>query len=335
MNANSLAKLEIPAPTGSQPKGSGHHSLGVLFKALGDPLRLQIVRLLKGDSLSVSELCEVLDMRQSALSHHLKVLVEVDLLVRRREGTAVFYRRGLATGPRAPLVTTLFDNIDREPLNQSLTLGMRRVQQQREQNSLAFFRTHSARFREQQELIASWADYAQATLHLLDHCPDLPDLPIIEIGAGDGRLLPMLAERQSRVVALDNAPEMLEDAKATAGHLDGVAFWLGDTSVLQEQRGAFSVAIMNMVLHHTPHPERVLAEAALGLAPGGALIISELLAHDQAWAREHCGDLWLGFEPGQLTAWGQAAGLVNRTELFITQRNGFQIQVRLLQRELG
>jgi ArsR family transcriptional regulator len=67
--------------------------------------------------------------------------------------------------------------------------------------------------------------------------------------------------------------------------------------------------------------------------PGGRIIISELCAHDQLWAREHCGDLWLGFEAGQLSDWAQAAGLESRAELFLAQRNGFQIQVRLFQKQ--
>ncbi len=137
------------------------------------------------------------------------------------------------------------------------------------------------------------------------------------------------------MVALDNAPEMLEGARSYAGQTANISFELGDTSTLQNSDTRYSAAVMNMVLHHTPKPQQVLAEAGAALAPGGVLIISELVAHDQAWAREHCGDLWLGFEPDQITAWAQAAGLESRAELFITQRNGFQIQVRSLQRALS
>jgi len=86
------------------------------------------------------------------------------------------------------------------------------------------------------------------------------------------------------------------------------------------------------VLHHTPDPRRVLAEAAQLLAGDGFLVVSELCAHDQGWAREHCGDLWLGFDAEQLSAWAAAAGLEHRRRLFIAQRNGFQIQVQLFQR---
>ena len=329
MNAKAIA--HIPT-SGHQHANDAPVSLAVVFKALGDALRVQIVRLLKGDSLSVSELCDVFDMRQSALSHHLKVLVEAGVLVRRKEGTAVFYRRALPSGERIGLIETAFASIDSESLGLSVKNGLQRVQRQREQNSLTFFRSNSHRFRQQQDLIASWDDYSQAALHLLERCDNLATLPVLEIGPGDGRLLPLLATQAQQVVALDNAPEMLEDAKKMAGHLPNVEFWLGDTQALSGHEQAFSAAVINMVLHHTPNPDMVIAQAAQSLAPGGSLIISELIAHDQAWAREHCGDLWLGFEPEQLKEWGRAAGLENRAELFITQRNGFQVQVRLLQK---
>lgn len=335
MKSSTAAHLTASAGTQLAANSAQSVTLAALFKALGDPLRLQIVRLLKGDSLSVSELCEVFDLRQSALSHHLKILVEAGLLVRRREGTAIFYRRGLAITPDAVLLETLYRSIDAEPLSTGLKVAMARVQQQREENSLAFFRTNHVRFREQQELIASWEDYSQAALHLLDHSNAPVGYPLIEIGPGDGRLLPLLAQRATTVVALDNAPEMLEGARTYASKATNISYVLGDTSTLHNSAERYGAAIMNMVLHHTPKPQQVLAEAGAALAPGGVLIVSELVAHDQAWAREHCGDLWLGFEPDQITAWAEAAGLESRAELFITQRNGFQIQVRSLKRKLS
>ena len=330
MQMNQAADITPFAPAGTAAETDV--PLSGVFKALGDPLRLQILRLLKDDSLSVSELCDVVELRQSALSHHLKVLVQADLLVRRREGTAAFYRRQLPAGERAELLARVFENIDAEALPSALKQGLTRVQAQREQNSLMFFRDNSDRFREQKELIASWADYTQAALHLLERCSGRSIQTLLEIGPGDGSLLPALSSRAKQVVALDNSAAMLESAKTTAGDLANVTFELGDTQHMLAQNSRFDVAMANMVLHHTPHPEHVIADAAQLLNPGGCLVISELCAHDQAWAREHCGDLWLGFEPAQLTAWAHDAGLENRAELFIAQRNGFQIQVRLFQR---
>ena len=318
--------------------------LHTLFKALGDNLRTQVIRLLKDDSLSVSELCEVFQLRQSALSHHLKILVQADLLVRRREGTAIFYRRQLPNGNYRELLERILTSIDAEPLDDELEVGLTRVQRQREQNSIEFFRDNSRRFREQQELIASWRDYSDATLHMIGRCGDLSRATVVEIGPGDGSLLPDLARLASTVVAVDNSSSMLEAARATAGHLNNVHFVNGTSADLPDylaqtlsNGGAngdthCTLAIANMVLHHTPNPREVLAQTSACLQTGGWLIISELCAHDQAWAREHCGDLWLGFEPSQLSLWAREAGLVDRAELFIAQRNGFQTQVRLFQR---
>ena len=84
-----------------------------------------------------------------------------------------------------------------------------------------------------------------------------------------------------------------------------------------------------MVLHHTPAPAQVLADAAAHLAPGGVIAVTDLCRHDQGWARENCGDLWLGFEPEQLTGWAADAGLGDLASSFLAQRNGFQVQVRL------
>ena len=304
-------------------------SLTELLKALADELRLQILQVLREDSFSVSELCQVFDLRQSALSHHLKVLVGGDWLVRRREGTMIFYRRQLAAGADELLRQTILARIDREEPSPLLKQRLNDIQAQREQNSVDFFRDNIARFSEQKELIASWQDYTDATLHLLDKAA-LPEQPcIVELGPGDGSLLPQLARRADKVIALDNSAVMLESARSNAAGLDNIMFLMGDTQHLALAEQRIDAIIANMVLHHTPDPQTTLATAASLLLPGGVLIISELCAHDQLWAREHCGDLWLGFAPEQLGQWAKAAGLESAAEVFIGQRNGFQIQVRL------
>ena len=71
------------------------------------------------------------------------------------------------------------------------------------------------------------------------------------------------------------------------------------------------------------------------LQPGGSLLVTELCSHNQSWAREACGDLWLGFEQDDLARWATAAGLVPGESLYVGLRNGFQIQVRHFQRPAG
>ena len=62
-----------------------------IFKALGDPTRLEIVRLLRNRSRTPSELLEHLHIAQPNLSHHLDILKRADLVESRREGQFIHY----------------------------------------------------------------------------------------------------------------------------------------------------------------------------------------------------------------------------------------------------
>ncbi len=307
-------------------------SLNTLFSALAHPLRMQVLRVMRADSFSVSELCAAFSVRQSALSHHLKILTEAGFLARRHEGTASFYRRQLPEGRHQALRQQILYQIDEEPMSTDLTSGLEAVQRLREQQSAAFFRDRGKEIRKQQESITSWEDYSRATLHLLDRAGDFEQSAVIEVGPGDGALLSDLAQRSATVCALDNSEEMLSAARHNTQEVSNIEYLLGEPKTLTEQRDTFAAAVVNMVLHHVADPAALLRDTTLLLRPGGDLIISDLCPHDQAWAREHCGDLWLGFSPEDLRAWAVAAGLEHCAELFFAQRNGFQIQVQHFKR---
>ena len=65
-------------------------NIASLLKGTGDPLRLEILRALKTDSLGVQELCNIFDIKQSGMSHHLKVLAKAGAVTTRREGNSIF-----------------------------------------------------------------------------------------------------------------------------------------------------------------------------------------------------------------------------------------------------
>jgi hypothetical protein len=90
-----------------------------------------------------------------------------------------------------------------------------------------------------------------------------------------------------------------------------------------------------MVLHHVPAPKEIFTQSAQLLKRGGCLLITDLCAHDQTWARESCGDLWLGFAPEDLTIWAKEAQLIEEQTQFLALRNGFQIQFRTFRRALA
>ncbi|WP_245744122.1 ArsR/SmtB family transcription factor [Lentzea fradiae] len=66
-----------------------------LFKALGDPVRVELVGLVRrteGQEACFCDLAGQFDMPQSSLSHHLKILVQAGVLSRERRGTWSWYR---------------------------------------------------------------------------------------------------------------------------------------------------------------------------------------------------------------------------------------------------
>ena len=100
-------------------------------------------------------------------------------------------------------------------------------------------------------------------------------------------------------MARDNAIQMLEQARkfASLNNFDNIDFVLGDTGSEQLVGLQVDCAVINMVLHHTPDPGQILKDVASALAPEGVVLVTDLCHHDQVWARENCGDLWLGFNP--------------------------------------
>ena len=66
-------------------------SLSKLFKVLGDPTRIKILWALNVHDLGVLDICEVLGMTKSAVSHQLGTLKEAKLVKARREGKEVYY----------------------------------------------------------------------------------------------------------------------------------------------------------------------------------------------------------------------------------------------------
>jgi 2-polyprenyl-3-methyl-5-hydroxy-6-metoxy-1,4-benzoquinol methylase len=84
-----------------------------------------------------------------------------------------------------------------------------------------------------------------------------------------------------------------------------------------------------MVLHHVPMPEAEIAQCALLLNPNGLLIVTDLCRHDQEWARDQCGDQWLGFEPEELHQWAARHGFTHNQTRFLALRNGFQVQTQV------
>ncbi|MDG1233370.1 MAG: metalloregulator ArsR/SmtB family transcription factor [Pseudomonadales bacterium] len=298
-------------------------------KATADSQRLQILRVLSKESFGVLELCQVLEVGQSALSHHLKILANASLVETRREGTSIFYRRALihAEDPLRLLRQALFESIDGTELAIDHATRIRAVYDCRHGQAKSFFKKNAHRFQENQDLIAEYHHYSQCIDDVLDNESIPSNASAIEIGPGDSDLILTLATRFHQITAIDNTVEMLEKTqrKTTAAGKDNVKFLFGE---LHDHQGDCELLVLNMVLHHLASPTNFFFEAKQHLKAGGCLLIADLCAHDQDWTRDTCGDLWLGFDADELDGWASVAGFTQGQSLYLGLKNGFQVQVR-------
>jgi ArsR family transcriptional regulator len=306
--------------------------LANLCKSMGDPLRLEILRILKADSFNVMELCDIFDSRQSGMSHHLKVLANAGAVTTRREGNSIYYRRALSDteSVQGTLQQALLLQLDTVSPAPEIMARIDQIKHQRAETARAFFDRYVQEFQHQQTRIAPDAQYADAALQLLRKTPVPLPHRALEIGPGEGTFLTRLAEHFEKIIALDISSEMLQEAARRTQHLSAetVNFFHGDTQAALKQNIEVSHVVCNMVLHHVPSPADLFQDISQLLIPGGTLVLTDLCRHEQHWVRQACGDLWLGFDPEELGQWATCAGLNEQDSLYIGLRNGFQIQVR-------
>src|SRR3990167_7743339 len=134
------------------------------------------------------------------------------------------------------------------------------------------------------------------------------------------------ASFQAQQDLIAGLPQYRDSLLALLDALGNVELQLADA--LNDDYPAADCVVLNMVLHHFAAPAEALKRLARQVKSGGSLLITELCSHNQSWARQACGDLWLGFEQDDLARWAVAAGLTPGESLYVGLRNGFQIQVR-------
>ncbi len=66
-------------------------AINAVFKALSDPTRREILRLLSGGERTAGELASSFDMTKPSMSHHFAVLKEAELIRSRRDGQQIYY----------------------------------------------------------------------------------------------------------------------------------------------------------------------------------------------------------------------------------------------------
>ena len=141
----------------------------------------------------------------------------------------------------------------------------------------------------------------------------MPPMVIADLGAGEGTISQLMAQRAKKVIAIDNSEKMVEFGVELA-RKHGIAnleYRLGDLEEVPIRSGTVDLAFLSQALHHAVHPERAIGEAWRILKRGGRIAVLDLSRHHFEEAREMYADLWLGFTELEIERYLKAAGFKN------------------------
>lgn len=279
-----------------------------VLRAAGEPTRLRILALLAREELAVLELCRVLDQSQPRVSRHLKLLAEAGLVERFPDGAWVFYRLTSA-GRATEVVGEVLDRIN--PDDPALARDRRKlddVRAEREGTAAAYFAENAGRWDQIRSLYVSDAD---VETEIVRAAGPGPFRRLVDLGAGTGRMLNLLAPKCDQAVGLDLSQQMLNIARrnvAEAG-LTNVELRHGDIFDTRLPDESADLVVVHQVLHYLGDPAAAVREAARVVAPDGRLIIVDFAPHKHEFLREEHQHRRLGFSDEEMARWLAEAGL--------------------------
>ena len=276
-----------------------------ILKILSDPTRLRLLAVLTREELSVAELQDILGMGQSRISSQLALLRQVNLVSDRREGKNAFYSLRANLAPKtAALVKAAIDSVIELPVIDEDRENLDRALQKRRRTQEQYFNTIAGRLGKNYCPGRSWEAIGHLALRLT------PSIDIADLGAGEGLVSQLLAQRARQVWCIDNSPRMVEVGSdlAKKNGLSNLVYKLGDIENVPLPDRSVDLAILSQALHHAQRPQIAVNEAFRILRPGGQILVLDLNEHAFEKARELYADVWLGFKESALHGFLKKAG---------------------------
>ena len=281
----------------------------VVFDRLGtlaDATRSRILLLLENTELTVGEICSVMQLPQSTVSRHLKILSDEGWVEARDSGASRFYT--LRPSRLDPFAKRLWQVVREQVSSGSAAqqdmrrresvLSVRRVKMQ------SFFSSAASGWDQMRaDLIGARTDL----LALLDLFED--SWIVGDLGCGTGHLSEALAPVVTQVIAVDESGAMLTAAKRRLSAFENVDVRSGSVEELPIEDGELDVALLFMVTHFVLEPAKVLTEVRRVLKPAGRLVILDLTSHEREEYTMQMGHVWQGFTEEQVRSWVTDAGL--------------------------
>lgn len=264
---------------------------------LADPTRSRLLLIIERHELTVGELCAVLQLPQSTVSRHLRILSDDGWVASRAEGTSRQYRMVRLDPGAQRLWEVVREEIERGNQADHDAARLRGVLAGRRLQSREFFAGSAAEWdRVRDELFGSRSELG-ALPALLD-----PDWTLGDLGCGTGQLTAALAPFVAKVEAVDESATMLASARRRIAGVGNVELHEGTLESLPLADRSLDAAVLSLVLHHAVEPADVLRETARVLRPGGRILIIDMVPHERDEYRAQMGHVWLGFGESELSS---------------------------------
>jgi ubiquinone/menaquinone biosynthesis C-methylase UbiE len=262
------------------------------LSALADTTRSRLLLLLDRHELTVSELCDIMQLPQSTVSRHLKALADSGWISARAEGTSNVYamtRDELDPSARR-LWALVREQVGPTPAAVNDQRRLQTVLAERRTKSQEFFSSSAGQWDRVRDDLFGDRFHLAALPAFAD-----AEWTVGDLGCGTGQMTAALAPYVARVIAVDGSAAMLQAAKKRLQGLDNVELRRGDLEALPIDDARLDAATLALVLHHLAEPERALAEVFRVLKPGGQLLVVDMQPHDRESYRQQMGHAWLGF----------------------------------------
>lgn len=278
------------------------------MSSLADATRLRLLTLLVEQELGVSDLCDVVQLPQSTVSRHLKILADEGWAISRRQGTTNLYQvvlDELEEPQRELWLITRGQSSDWATLQQD-HLRLQQLVLNKQKDAGAFFADAAQDWDGIRYELYGHLFSQQAMLGLIPS-----DWTVADLGCGSAKLARELSPFVQRVIGVDSSPAMLAAAQQQITDFDNIELLEGSLTRLPIDDAGINATLCVIVLSYIDDAQAAITEMARVLRPGGRAVVVDLLAHNRDPFRRQMGMVHSGFTMETLSGMFTDAGLTD------------------------